>query len=610
VPEHTDLFLYSYATKNPVMKRVTNSPLANESFAMPYSKSYFTYLSDENGVSNRYLARLDSAISFIDTTTHYRYYTTSIPVTDYSRSILEQDMAPGAGKSTELIFANGVYNLYLSDAPKPKELKNSLPENTFYMEQRLREQLTPRDTSAGLNQEEIEYIKQKKQKKSKRVTNVLVNQLDVPQDSGKVDINNYQFGSDYVQPDTVVKKKGFTIPRAENYNVEYSINQFVSQADFNFLNSSYQQFTGGGSPIFLNPGFNALFKIGIIDLMEDYRITGGLRLSVSLDNTEFFVSFDNLKKRLDRSLVFHRQALLTGDDYSVIKLRTNSLYYILKWPFSHVLALKGTVSARQDKKIYASTDIQNLKQPIITDYWGGLKGELVFDNTRNKGVNLYYGTRWKIFGEYFQKVGNEFNNLVVLGIDYRNYKKIHKTFIWANRIAASTSFGNNKLIYYLGGVDNWIIPKFNNDISVSQNQNYAFQTLATNMRGFTQNIRNGNNFAVLNSELRFPIFRYFSKKPVKSDFFNNFQIVGFGDIGTAWTGWNPWSEENTVFKKYFYYGPITVMLKDTRDPIVGGMGCGVRTRILGYFLRLDYAWGVENLEIQKPVFYISLSTDF
>jgi hypothetical protein len=40
------------------------------------------------------------------------------------------------------------------------------------------------------------------------------------------------------------------------------------------------------------------------------------------------------------------------------------------------------------------------------------------------------------------------------------------------------------------------------------------------------------------------------------------------------------------------------------------MGCGVRTRILGYFLRLDYAWGVENLEIQKPVFYISLSTDF
>jgi outer membrane protein assembly factor BamA len=130
------------------------------------------------------------------------------------------------------------------------------------------------------------------------------------------------------------------------------------------------------------------------------------------------------------------------------------------------------------------------------------------------------------------------------------------------------------------------------------------------MRGFTQNIRNGNNFAVLNSELRFPVFRYFSKKPVKSDFFNNFQIVGFGDLGTAWTGWNPWSEANTVFKRYVYAGTIKVTIKDIRDPIVGGMGVGVRTRILGYFLRVDYAWGVENLEIQKPLFYFSLSTDF
>ncbi|MCD4679609.1 MAG: hypothetical protein K8S00_04410, partial [Bacteroidales bacterium] len=82
----------------------------------------------------------------------------------------------------------------------------------------------------------------------------------------------------------------------------------------------------------------------------------------------------------------------------------------------------------------------------------------------------------------------------------RKYIKIHRTFIWANRFAASTSFGNNRLIYYMGGVDNWLFPKFNNSVPVAFDQGYAYQTLATNMRGFDQNIRNGNSFFVYNTE--------------------------------------------------------------------------------------------------------------
>jgi len=88
----------------------------------------------------------------------------------------------------------------------------------------------------------------------------------------------------------------------------------------------------------------------------------------------------------------------------------------------------------------------------------------------------------------------------------------------------------------MGGVDNWLFPKFIVNTPIDMEQNYAYQTLGTNMRGFDQNIRNGNSFAVLNSELRFPVFRYFANRPIKSDIINNFQLVAFGDVGTAWTG--------------------------------------------------------------------------
>jgi len=616
---YTDIFIYDYKTKSRLLKRLTNTPHTNEIMPLPYDSRFYSYLSDENGIYNRYLARIDSTISYIDTATHYRYYTTSFATTDYSRNILQHDISPAAKKSAEVIFSDGRHRLFVNDLPQAKDFKKMTPANTFNRTIFLNNlQQEARGDNSLINTEEIEILKNKKTKtKPKKPANVLVDQLNNEPDTGAVDINNYVFSGEQKsltatdQDSLGLKfKKTFTLPRQQNYNVEYSINQLVGQIDFNYLNTSYQQFTGGGSPVYLNPGFNVFFQLGVIDLLEDYRISGGISLSLSFDNNEFFIGFENLKKRLDHGFFYYRQANTGTNGYSLIKLRSNSLFYVMKWPFSRVLAIKGTVLGRYDKMIYASTDYYNLQIPDVHEFWTGAKAELVFDNTQYKAINIYYGWRWKIFGEYYQKLDKKFNNLVVLGMDFRHYQKIHRTFIWANRLAASTSFGNNKLVYYMGGVDTWIIPRFNNENQVSQTQNYAYQTLATNMRGFVQNVRNGPTFAVINSELRFPIVRYFSKKPLKDNLFTNLQIVGFGDIGTAWTGLNPYSDENVITRQIVQQGPITVTLIKKRDPIIGGFGFGLRTKLLGYFIRADYAWGVENGLLQKPVFYISLSTDF
>ncbi len=200
--------------------------------------------------------------------------------------------------------------------------------------------------------------------------------------------------------------------------------------------------------------------------------------------------------------------------------------------------------------------------------------------------------------------------MVVLGFDIRHYLPIHRNFIWANRFATSTSFGKSRLIYYMGGVDTWLDPKFTREAPIDYSQNYAYQTLATNMRGFYQNVRNGNSFAVLNSELRFPVFRYLANRPMRSDFLNNFQVVAFGDLGTAWTGLSPYSDDNALFTRVINKGGLMITVHEQRQPLVGGLGFGARARILGYFLRADWAWGIEDMVVNKPVFYISLSLDF
>jgi hypothetical protein len=200
--------------------------------------------------------------------------------------------------------------------------------------------------------------------------------------------------------------------------------------------------------------------------------------------------------------------------------------------------------------------------------------------------------------------------MFVVGFDFRNYQKVSRSFIWANRLAASTSFGKNKLIYYLGAVDNWLSPKFETATPIDYTQNYAYQAAATSLRGFNQNARNGNSFVVLNSELRFPVFRYFYNRPLKSDFLTNFQVVTFGDMGLAWAGKDPYSENNSFYIRYIQDGSLWIKVREQKEPLIGGFGFGARTRILGYFLRGDVAWGVEDRKVLPPKFYLSLSLDF
>jgi outer membrane protein assembly factor BamA len=195
---------------------------------------------------------------------------------------------------------------------------------------------------------------------------------------------------------------------------------------------------------------------------------------------------------------------------------------------------------------------------------------------------------------------------------------IHRNLIWATRFATSSTFGSSKLIYYLGGVDNWTnltpnkTPTFIplSEIRIDENANYAYQAVATNMRGFSQNIRNGNNFALINTELRWPIIRYLAAHPLSNAFLQNFQVVGFFDIGTAWSGRNPWSGENAYDNDILRQGNIEIEIDSNREPIVAGYGFGVRSQLFGYFVRLDWAWGIENMQVLPRVFYLSLTTDF
>lgn len=617
-----DVFAFDNISKSKLLIRVTNTPYIDETFPSDYDKEHITYLSDKNGIRNRYLARFDSVIAYVDTAAHYKTVATSFPISNYSRSILEQDVNVKANKLTEVIFENGKYKMLVQPLADAKTLTPLNLKNTSYRDYRNR-----LDYKEQVEQEAKDKALYATPKAENVKIVISIDDKEKKKDPSEVDINNYTFENEQKKTDTknntaekqisptdsasTAVDEEFVLARQRNYETNYSVDYVVTQLDNNFLNATYQKFTGGGSPIYLNPGINAFFKIGISDLFENYRISGGMRFSGDMNSNEYYLSYEDRMKNVDKQLVLHRQSLLNiSDSYSLVKVHTHDARYILKFPFNEVASVRASVAYRNDRTIYTSTDYNNLKKPNTYENWGTVKVEYVFDNTIKKGLNLYNGLRGKVFGEYYRQIDKEKTDFFVLGMDWRYYKKLHRDLIWANRISAGTSFGNQKLIYYLGGVDNWFIPKFDNSTNIARDQNYAYQTLVTNMRGFYQNARNGNSYAVINSEIRFPIFKYLYKRPIRSDFVNNFQIITFGDVGTAWTGPDPYSDKNALNTTYIDNPPLLIILKTQHNPIVGGYGLGIRSRLFGYFIRLDRAWGVQDGIILKPIWHLSLSLDF
>ncbi len=590
------------------LRQITNTPDIDESDPFEYfGGRNYTFLGDADGVRNRYAAFVDSTISQIDTTIHYRYFTVTEQLSAFDQTPLEYDFSAKTGAYSLLFFKNNRYQWFLDNKKNDHVLLGKTNTNSSF------------ENPNSL----ILVTEEKKQ--------------------GEVDIHNYQFDNDKLSSNpnvivitdskennptsdtTSINDEIFDLPQPRNYQLNFAIDKIASQANNSFKSEFYQNVTGPNS---IYPGLGAMFEVQITDLFEDYKMIGGFRLSANFRNNNYAAAYKNLSKRVDRKVSFQRQTQRQLLSQSLIKVNTNSIKYEWSYPFSELAALKFSSSLRNDRVIYLSTDRVNLKEPSLNFSTTGVNLSFVFDNTISKGLNLLNGTRFKLWMEYYQDLRyptTELNretahsslfvfekntDFKVVGLDFRTYQPIHKNIIAAFRVAGSSSFGSFKLLNYLGGTDNWIGQKVDGATSISREQPYVYQAMGTPVRGFFLNARNGSNFGIVNAEIRWPIFQYFIKKPIRSDFLKNFQLIGFTDVGSAWNGLSPYSPDNEFNSQVIENNPITIIIDNNREPIIYGYGYGLRSRLLGYFMKLDVARGVDDGVTLPRVLHFSLGKDF
>ncbi len=657
--EHFNIFLVDNWNKSEFkqISQLTNVRQGNARFPSQYNVMHFTFVSDENGINNRYAGFFTTEKAGLDTLVYIGdeilrnplpeevdsllkewnktdidsvgYFATSndsayvFPISNYQNSLLETRTAGDQQQVSEVIRQADykfLYRLRVDEATLRR--RNVTARPTEYRKKTI-EQKRLEENAAGLD--------------------------EVPQDStDTTDVFQTEFEEekDSTQLGKVVEGQVITeepvLSRAKLY--EYRPARFFNDYLVGGVNNTvfsvnrYQTFMGGAGPIEPSTGsdFNGIVRMGTIDFFEDYKLSGGIRVNPNLRDNDVLFEFMNLRKRLDWGVTYYRssRSFVERAQGEFLAREYNNYYFgRFRYAFDRVKSLRVTIGPRFDNILYVTDKAQptSLAKAPKKRTFGQLTMEYVHDNSINPALNIWNGLRWKVYGDWFTQLSEMKNTegryIFNAGFDARHYLPIYRNAIWAVRAAADFSWGNQQVVYYLGGVDGWLKLRSNEKFDPSgqgmvgyryfdptnkpdSSESYAYQALAVNMRGFKQNVANGNNAFVLNSEIRLPVFTTFLNRPINNALLRNFQIVQFIDLGTAWNGkYDDFKRPQVNYQTP--QSPLMVQIKAGGiGPFAGGYGFGARSTIFGYFLRYDVAWQMNGFFRGKPQMYLAMGLDF
>ena len=652
--------------------RITNTPLANERAPMAVDTNYFVYLSDQYGAYNQNSGYLKTVFAYYQGTVRYKNGTEEILAHDSLLNKIDPNTIDTliripiykqiAVTQNQSNYPFSITNMDVADRSDKMVLQFTILGKTELYTSRVEPEKTISAASTRFQNERITTLS-KIREKNELISNKTADEKRIlyepeasdflfqsPYDNS-ADDHTLLFTNDTlarmaenlasldflkrnesVQSDTEKKRSKFRSGRIIPYRLKFRTDYFTTKVDNELLFGGLDTYAGNKMELDNRPP-GLLFKFNLKDLFEDYEFEGGIRFPTSFNGAEYFLVFNNKKQRLDKSFALYRSSFreevsnsetlrsLNITELPFARNRNVSVIglYQLKYPLDIFRSIRATSTIRLNRFVWLSTEQATLDIPTLSEQRVGLKLEYVFDNTLLVSTNIRNGSRYKFFGEIVKRLDIDLVDnvrfdfgkgiMTILGFDARHYQRIFKYSVIAGRAVGATSFGSEKILYYLGGVENWLFPKFDRSVPFPANDEFAFQTQASQMRGFKQNIRNGNSLVLINTELRVPFLRYIFPN-TRSNFVKNLQVVGFFDVGAAWEGLDPYSRNNPLNTSVVSNPTVTAVVNYFRDPIVAGFGVGARTTIFGYFVKVDYAWGYESREVRKPIFYLSLGQDF
>ena len=367
-------------------------------------------------------------------------------------------------------------------------------------------------------------------------------------------------------------------------------------------------------------GFGVLLEAQMNDMLGNHKFLSGAMIATDFKSGDVYVEYQYLKNLVDYSARFDRSSWFIDKGGELRqKYAKSKIEVAASLPFTSKtrLAIKPSYTYTRFQDLNPAALSNNaVKAEKIGNAYLGITSELVYDNSVVIGQNMIEGTKFKLSFSHNESINDRNRSFDNLSLDLRHYQKIYRSLVFASRLYYGSFFGKYKHSYLLGGMDNWL---FKNDHAQSnpwlpgpsvENQNLYFLEHATSLRGYDYNTFYGSNVLLANFELRMPLASIFYSGPVGSSFVKNFQLVGFFDIGSSWTGISPFKEGNNISTIIIEDSNFEAQIQTFKNPWLMGYGLGMRSVIFGYFMKFDLAFPYEDDQVGDTKFYVTLGHDF
>lgn len=655
-------YFYNSTTKSYHLLYLTPGFQGNIKNIIPYGMDNFAFLSDKSGINNRYVVMFGRDQNNMDSA-----YV--IPTTNFNNGILFQQYHPSGQKIVDVVQEKDKINFFYRPAElpapwgnlQPKEVKkNEFVENRLELNQfKLNDQTgdgnikinpndlfqsnedmnisTGNDFQTAFNAQDIPNVKKEEilQEDAEKFAEALNIKGNTPKETATKPTFYDPVRRAYISDTSVLfVDSTFMTLRAQTARSAVSFDYLGISLDNSVLFNKYQSYMQHvGQYVNTNIGF--LLMGSLYDRNEDYRFVGGVRLPSSLMGLSYYGRFENLRGRNDWGFTYFSSSnmlnytFMVGPNLPVTtegRVSSTFLQFDFSRPLDKVSTIKANLAYRQNNMEVRAIDANSLFFPNTKEHWGILHAEYMYDNTSNPMLNIWNGLRGKFYADVMYKFNDnneayeiggyqrKLNSMVYnIGFDVRYYMPVFRTSILAVRGSGAHSGGSQQIIYYMGGMENEINPQQAVGLPPSANRNYAFQSLANNLRGYRQNARNGNTYALLNVEYRVPVMTTIFNRPTNSSILKNLQLVAFLDAGSAWEGL--FGTEDGADKRFnVYHWPnmpnrpvVSLQFPGSTDyGLAMSYGIGARTKLLSYFLKIDGAMNIDG----KLEYHISIGTDF
>lgn len=379
------------------------------------------------------------------------------------------------------------------------------------------------------------------------------------------------------------------VSRTRVENGEYPVHDYEMK-----LTPDYVTFSASYNPYYRMQGSGMIL---FSDVLGNHDLYLAADFNRDTENSNFFVQYDYLARRFDLGVGFFHFAYPYYTTNAKKRDRNFGFFITSSYPLNRYNRIEfGSdymVVERADIEALPGHEEETIQRSTVIPHLGYVHDTSIW----KRSTAPSNGSRWRIdmsWSPNIREPGEGFS-FTTFGADWRKYIAFRNEYSFGIRFSGGVSYGADPQRFFLGGVQNWFNPRYDNDqrsVQIDDLKDVYYSTFVGPLRGVGFYNQVGSRYMLSNTEFRFPFIKHLVFGWPLPIYIRDLQGALFTDWGAAW-----YPERQ---------------FKDGLLPAKGAFGFGFGLRLdLGIFpIEWDIAWSPDKRSNMIPQYYFSINTGF